>query len=146
MKYFLYLFLIVSAFGCAEDDNLGKPDNHCSDLNCDKCVLIDSAIFNDTQTTNYFFRDIKIIGNCLKIKYAGSGCDGESFEVDLIDSGAIDETTIEQRNLKFKLIENEDCEAVIIKEISFDLTPLQINNKKVLLNIEKWEESILYEY
>jgi hypothetical protein len=109
-------------------------------------VTIDNAIFNDTKTTNYFFRDIKIIGNCLKIKYAGSGCDGESFDVDLIDSGAIDETTIEQRNLKFKLIENEDCEAVIIKEISFDLTPLQINNKKVLLNIEKWEESILYEY
>lgn len=146
MKYLLYLLVIVSTFGCANEDDLSKPVDLCSDLNCDKCVLIDRDIFNETETTNYSFQEIKIVGNCLKIKYSGGGCDGESFKEYLIDSGSIEETATEQRNLKFKLMKNEDCEALITKEVSFDLTPLQTNDSKVILNIEKWEASILYEY
>lgn len=146
MKYFLFLIMIVSAFGCAGDDDVSKPVDFCSDLNCDKCVLIDREAFNETKTTNYIFQEIKIDGNCLKIKYAAGGCNGRSFEEDLIDSGSIAETATVQRNLKFKLVEDEDCEVLITKEVSFDLTPLQTNNSKILLNIEQWEESILYEY
>ncbi|SHF49960.1 hypothetical protein SAMN05444483_101349 [Salegentibacter echinorum] len=73
MKYFLFLIMIVSASGCVGDDAVSKPINLCSDLNCDKCVLIDRDIFNETETANYSFQEIKIVGDCLKIKYAGGG-------------------------------------------------------------------------
>ncbi len=86
-----------------------------------------------------------IDGDCLNIKFAASGCDGNTWFVKLIDSGSIAESHPCQRTLRLSLENKENCMAVISKEISFDIKDLRIiGNNKVILNIG--DRSILYEY
>jgi hypothetical protein len=64
----------------------------------------------------------------------------------LIDSEAILESNPPQRNLRLSLKNEESCEAIINKEVSFDISKLQVDGKKVLLNIFNSSGQILYEY
>lgn len=64
----------------------------------------------------------------------------------LVDSEEIFEFYPPQRNLKLSLSNQEDCEAFITKEMSFDISNLQVDGNQVQLNITNAEESILYEY
>lgn len=113
---------------------------------CDKAVIVDKDLYNEVNTENYNIRSAVINGDCLEIEFFGSGCDGSTWEMELVDSGAIEETGIIQRNLRMSLKDEEDCEAAILKKIAFDLTPLKTNDDQVILNLENWEESLLYEY
>ena len=52
-----------------------------------------------------------------------------------------------QRAVKVKLINNQECLAVFQKTKSSDLTPFRIEGQNsVPLNIEGWNEQIIYEY
>ena len=69
--------------------------------------------------------------------------------INLIDSEAIWESFPAQRSLIFSLENKELCLAYITKDISFDISSLQLNNQtSLLLNIENGENDfqILYEY
>lgn len=141
--FIIILFFLI--LGCDKND-----DNtiQCSDSgNCDKCVIINRDLYNQTNTDNYTIQTIKVNQDCLEIEFASSGCDGNSWEIDLVDSGGIAETAVPQRDLKLKLINIEECEAFITKTISFDLEPLQSNNYDAInLKIEEFSSLIRYEY
>ncbi len=81
----------------------------------------------------------------MNIKFGASGCDGNTWIVKLIDSGEIAESYPCQRTLRLSLDNQEECEAIPTKEISFDISDLQImGNNKVILHVSG--EEILYEY
>ena len=115
---------------------------------CDQNVIISAAEFKNAPNFPVFIGDMKIEGNCLKIKFTSSGCDGKSWVVKLIDEGTISTTSIglpPQRTLRLSLDNQEACAAVFGKEISFNIEDLQIpGSNKVLLDISG--KSILYEY
>ena len=120
--------------------------------NCDKDVIISKTEYDRIPTQRVSIIDMKIVDDCLKIKFSSSGCDGSSWIVELIDSEhiAYSITTIyppdpPQRTLKLSLENNEDCAVFITKEISFNIKDLQVQNyNRVYLNI--WDKTILYEY
>ncbi len=89
---------------------------------------------------------LEIEDDCLLINFGASGCDGNSWELKLIDSGAIMESYPEQRNLKFFLKNEEACLAYFTKEISFDISDLQIDSDKIYLNILNNDSQLLYDY
>ncbi len=118
-----------------------EEDNTTS--NCDQDVIISNEEYeNATDVLSVI--DMNISGNCLKIKFAASGCSGDTWIVKLIDSGNVMEEPY-QRNLKLTIHNEEICMAVPTKEISFNIQDLQISgDNKVLLNIGG--KQILYEY
>lgn len=112
---------------------------------CDKVVIISEDEYKNAPDSPVSINEMRIVGNCLKIKFSASGCDGNSWDVKLIDVGAVAESNPCQRTLRLSLDNKEDCEAYITKEVSFDIEDLQIiGDDKVHLNVSG--VPIIYEY
>lgn len=114
---------------------------------CEKTTIVDANYYNNLSITNYPINNVEVVGNCLVIEFSSSGCDGESWEYNLIDSGSVAESSPEQRFLKFELINNEACLAVFNKTVSFDLIPLRVQgSNSIILNIEGYNLDVQYNY
>jgi hypothetical protein len=120
--------------------------------NCDQDVIISQIEYEnapndlyDPINDKYNIINMEIVGNCLKIKFWASGCDGSTWIVKLIDLGVVAESIPCQRTLRVSLDNKEACRAVIEKEISFNIEALQIQgDNRIQLNVSGI--SILYEY
>lgn len=106
------------------------------EIDCDKVVIISEDEYKNAPDSPVSINEMRIMGNCLKIKFSASGCDGNSWDVKLIDMGAVAESNPCQRTLRLSLDNKEMCEAYITKEVSFDIKDLQIiGDEKVHLNV-----------
>jgi len=113
--------------------------------NCDKDVIISQTEYENAPNHPVSIVDMKIEGNCLKIKFGASGCSGDNWTVKLIDSGVVAESLPCQRTLRLSLNDIGICAAYFTKEMSFNIENLQIQgNNSVLLNISG--KQILYKY
>lgn len=138
---------IIIAIGIISLLFLGNScSDDSSDLICNDEVIIDKQLYLSAPTDQLDINSIEIIKNCLVINFSSSGCNGDSWEIKLIDSGDIMESNPPQRNLLFSLKNEELCDAYLTKEISFDINSLKVNGNKVYLNIVNTEDQILFEY
>ena len=117
------------------------------DCSCDQ----DAVIVNETEyksapdDPHMHIVNLEITGDCLKIKFNSGGCSGNTWIVKLIAQEGIAKSDPPQRGVRLSLDNKEGCEALIHKEISFNIKSLQVGGtKKVQLNISG--QSILYEY
>ena len=143
-KIVLLLVLGMSILSCSDDD-----DNDVSTTTnaCGQQALISAEQYENAASDPFEIDSITIEDDCLSIVFFASGCSGNSWEVDLIDSGGILESLPEQRSLRLSLQNDEECLAIVSQEFSFDISNLQINDAgELILNIDDFSESILYEY
>ena len=129
------LFQIIACCPVIEDESM-----------CDDKVIIDKNLFDSAPNSSLNITKIEIIGDCLSIDFNASGCNGNSWKVKLIDSEAILKSNPPQRNLRLSLENNELCEAIIHKKISFDISKLRLTGSEVILNIVNSEHQIKYIY
>ncbi len=145
MKKIIFLASVVLCFmnmQCDDDDG-ERP----SILVCDQTTIVDKEVYDNLVSEHFAIVDAQIIDNCLAVEISASGCDGNSWKFNLVDSGAVAESSPEQRYLKFQLINDENCLAVFERTVSFDLTPLQINGShEIILHLEGLESSLNYKY
>lgn len=142
MKKLLVLsFIGFIMLGCLSDD-----DNVQNATNCDFETILSAEEYANSPSHQLQINNLDIEDNCLTINFSSSGCSGDTWEVKLIDSEAVLESYPYQRNLRLSLNNEEECEAYITKEMSFDISNLQLQGNKIQLNITNSEESILYEY
>lgn len=114
---------------------------------CDRSAISGAIAYQSALTDPLTVNNLTINGNCLTINFSSSGCNGDSWQVHLVDAGSVFESNPPQRNLKFSLKNEEMCEAYITKEISFDISSLQVEgSESVLLNIINTSDEILYSY
>ncbi len=113
---------------------------------CDFVTLVDTQEYNNAQDDHVTINSFNRTGDCLQINFSASGCDGESWEVTLIDAGIILESYPPQRNIRLHLKNKERCLAYFTKEYSFDLTPLRVDGNQVQLNFAKADKNIQYTY
>ncbi len=138
----LMVMIIIGLVLVQCDDDEGNSTNSCPDQ-----VIISQNDYETAPADLLTILSMDIDGDCLTINFAASGCDGNSWELKLIDSEAIMESLPAQRNVRLSLKNTELCAAVITEEISFDISGLQLNeNDSVILHITNSEDSILYEY
>ena len=127
-------------FSCSDNDVIIEND-------CDAQAIISSEDYTNTSSTGPTINSIEITDDCLKVSYSAGGCSGDTWELKLIDSEATTKSFPAQRSLMFSLKDEEECEALITKEITFDISNLQIEgDDKVRLNIANLDNSILYLY
>jgi hypothetical protein len=112
---------------------------------CDQDVIVSATEYENAPNDSFSIDDMQIEDNCLKIKFCASGCNGSTWIVKLIDSGVIAESNPCQRILRLSLDNKELCDALITRELSFNIEDLQIHgDNRVQLNVSgHW---ILYEY
>lgn len=145
VKKIFFVIPVVLCFmnmTCDADDDVDLS----SDI-CDQITVVSNAQFDNLVSDNFTFGNVEITKDCLTIEISSSGCSGDSWEFNLIDSGVVAESSPEQRYLKLKLINNEACLAVFERTISFDLTPLQVNDSNlIILHVDGVEISLEYSY
>ena len=142
MNNILILTLIgLTILSCTNDDDNENP------VDCNFETVISAEQYANAPNDQLSIVDLEINENCLQITFSASGCDGNSWEVKLIDSEQILESLPVQRNLRLSLENNEDCTAVPNKILTFDISELQItDDNQVYLNITNSDDQILYEY
>lgn len=136
----IFVSLILGTVACSKD---------FSDKNlnsCDALTLINKDKYNSVSTADVKIEKVEILDQCLEITYSAGGCSGDSWLVSLIDSGEILESLPPQRNLKFSIVNNEPCKALIRKTTAFNISNLQLNEGSVYLNIKNSDHRVLYEY
>ncbi len=141
MNKILFFTLIgLAILSCSKDDDNKNP------ANCDFKTVISAEQYANAPSDQLSINSLEINGDYLKINFSSSGCSGDTWELKLIDSEAILDSNPSQRNLRLSLNNDELCEAYITKELTFDISNLQVEGKKVQLNLTNSDESILYEY
>ena len=142
----LISILIALQFSCSD-----KNEEQVSAF-CDELVIIDNDIFqnrsDDDGTSRNVFEIInaEIEGDCLSITIRSGGCDGSTWEIDLVDADRIAETAIPQRDLKVFLENTETCNAIAELTVSFEINSLRTNENEIRLNLEKWDSQLTYSY
>ncbi|WP_442264871.1 DUF6970 domain-containing protein [Tenacibaculum sp. ZS6-P6] len=110
-------------------------------------LIIDEGRYNATNTDSYSITLVSIQNNILTLEVTSSGCSGDSWVMNLIDSDEISESFPPQRNLKLELINNEACTSVVTKEVKFNISQLQVTRiNQVILNLNGWNSPINYNY
>ena len=121
-----------------------KKDNNT--ISCDKQVVISADEYHSAPNDQLTINSMEINENCLKINFSSGGCSGDTWEVELIADETILLSNPPQMNLRLSLRNEELCEAYITKEITFNISKLQVEGNKNLLNITNSGNQILYEY
>lgn len=144
MKKALFIFLLnILPMSCDSNDDSSNIENNCDFIS----EIISEDNFNTVNTSNYIITNVELNNDCLKITFGSSGCGTELWEENLFSTDAFYTVFPLQRALKMELINNELCHAAFEKTVSFDLTPFQIDGQNELpLNIDGWNEQIIYEY
>ncbi len=134
----IIVFGLVFTFCSKNDDN---DFSLCGDQ-----VIVSAVEYVSAPDDLLTIISAEITGDCLKIKYSSSGCDGSTWELKLIDSGMILESNPPQRNLRLSMKNDELCDAYFEKEISFDISNLQVSGNQVLLNLTNSGDQLTYNY
>lgn len=91
--------------------------------------------------------EAKIIGDVLEVTIGASGCDGNSWQAQLIDQGIVTYSLPGQRYAKIVLNNKEVCLAYFTRTFRFDLKPLRVNgDNKLRINLVGWDKLLLYVY
>ena len=134
------LMISLIQYSCDKEDTIVTSD--CGD----------HAITSHDAFVNYPNDDLNIIdvvieGDCLIIKFGSSGCDGETWKVELVAEEAIQKSLPPQRSMRLSLEDKEECEAYITKEVIYDLQSTRYaDGKEIILRLEDWKEEIRYIY
>lgn len=149
---------------CAPDGGItGSGDGDCPDFfqkatnetllwedprsNCDAEIVVSENKFNNAVEQYGSIISAEINGDCLTIEYGASGCDGSTWETALYDAGVVMESFPVQRNIRFSVINNEDCDAYFTKQVSFDLRTIQVTSEgEVRLNLDNFADQLSYVY
>jgi len=113
---------------------------------CNVAAIVSDSEFDSAPQSDLVINSLEIIGNCLTISISASGCDGDSWEVNLFGSEATLRSLPPQRTMLLSLNNQELCEAVITRSFTFDVTTTQDGLGSIWLNFLKSEERILYNY
>ena len=122
MKYLTIIGIIFLALGCSDD------------------------IYENGPNAPLYIDEATILGDCLEIKFSSGGCNGKSWEIQMVDQGVVMESFPVQRNMRLSLKNEELCYALIYKEMSFDLRSIRNQDGKILINLEGWDEPLLYSF
>ncbi len=141
-KLFFLTLVALTIFGCSADDK--EP----TAKKCSNKVIVSEEEYKNAPSDNVSINSVKVEDDCLKINFSAGGCDGNTWEVKLIDESVVMYSSPIQRNVRLSLKNREICDAYITKELSFDISALKVpNSNKVSLNIKDFKGgSILYKY
>lgn len=133
------LFIILILLSCynnnEKDDETNNLETHVS-----------SEQYKIAPSDPLEINSLKIVDHNLIINFSAGGCSGDSWELKLIDSDNILESDPPIRKLRLSFKNDELCKAYITKELIFNISNLQIEGDRILLDFKNYEENLLYEY
>lgn len=129
---FFGICTLVLIYSCNNDDDANASD-------CDFDTIIDLNLFEVPSPSFYTILNAEIDDDCLEITFGASGCDGESWEVQLVSDFPLVAGSTGGANLSLKLTNPEVCAAYFTKTYSFDLSDIHGDNLTTMFNLEDWD-------
>ncbi len=138
-KLLIVLSVLTLVLSCKSKDD--------DSFNSENALLISADHYVNAADDAVQINSLKIEGDNLTINFGASGCDGDSWVINLIDSENILESDPPQRHLRLSLKNTEMCQAYITKELTFDIKALQTGGNKVVLHVTNQDnQQVLYTY
>lgn len=125
---------------CNDDDDSGTQT-------CDRNAILDSELFVSAPSQMLTINRAEIEGDCLEISFSASGCNGDTFVLNLIGAPSDAAVFPPLVHIRLTLESSELCEAIVNHEVSFDLSVFQQSNTNSLsLSLENNGQSLIYRY
>lgn len=129
-------------FSCKKTEDKKQPT-----LTCSQIIELNSSKYQSFNSAFFQLDALALNQNCLEVTISASGCNGSSWVLALVDEEVLLESNPVQRNAKLCFTNQELCLAHFSKTYSFDLQPIQqASQQKIILNIDGWQSSFLYQY
>lgn len=133
-KYMSFVFLLL-LLGCNSDDDNGSNDE------CGDQMIFDEELFNQESPSSFSIQNAEIDGDCLMVTLSASGCDGSSWEADLVSDGLETTSVPPSRSIRVDFTNIEACTAVITRTFQFYLG--SNNNETAIYWLEGWDGGAL---
>lgn len=137
--FLLSLTIVIGFSSCNKNDDKNS-------ITCNTVIVLDKDLYDTVNTQNHVILSAIIFIDCLEVEVYSGGCDGNSWEVSLVDSELVAESSFVERFLKISLKNEEVCLAMIAKKYTFDLKPIRLPGNQILLNLGNWDAQLLYSY
>lgn len=136
--YFI-AFTVLTSLACDENGTA---------VFCDYTAVINKdKFYQDTPTAFSGISNVSLQNDCLELTLTDSGCDGTTWDIEIVDSGDVAESLPVQRFIKIFVTNEELCTAIIERKISVDISTLKVENEtSAFLNIENYADQVLYEF
>ena len=145
MSYRIQLALLMLPIGLMLTACDVDTEGECWSACCQH-VIISADEYQNAPDDALEIVNVELEGDCLVIHFESGGCDGNSWEIKLIDSEANMYSDPPQRNLRLSLKNEEPCDAVVTKAMAFNVSKLRLEYDKIILNITNSGDQVLYEY
>jgi hypothetical protein len=145
-KLLPFVLLLCFGFACNKDDTSCSCDDPAP---CDAFAVLDNSAYQNGPDDPYFLREASVEGDCLYLRFQyGGGCKEVDFE--LVSAFQLGETDPLTRFVRLALDDDDNCEALITEEVTFNLKPLRVegeNELRVLLSNPEGEDvPLVYSY
>ena len=144
MKYIMLLvWPVILLLACEkQDDNIELALRS----SCDQEAIVDQDLFDSATSSHVTIEETEIDGNCLRIKFSASGCNGGTWKLRLVAAEQVKYSLPPQRDVRLKLENNELCQAHLTRELTFDISDLRSNGEFTLLNVINSEQQLRYNH
>ncbi len=114
---------------------------------CDKTGVLSEIDYNDASKDDVQILEADITGDCLRLKYASSGCDGNSWIVELVARESISVPAAPTIMARLSMDNKELCEAYFVKEMTFDISSFKVvDATNVTIILQDHDMLLEYDY
>lgn len=135
----LALLMIALSLNACEKNDLVS-------LECDKKVIVNDYQYLNAPSDPVTILESEINGDCLKIKFGASGCNGDNWKVKLVASESVIKTLPPKREVRLSMENEEMCQAYFVKEMTFDVKDLRSSEDKTFLIMVNADTTLLYDF
>ncbi len=135
--------MMVGILGCSQKQTI--PDTQLM-TECGFVSIVSDSELKNAPRDPFTIVSTNIEGDCFEVTVRyGGGCGGADFK--FIAGESLDDSVPPQREAVISLKDEDNCEALVLETISFDLTSLRVDNySEIIFNIEFINAPFLYEY
>jgi hypothetical protein len=135
------IFITFIVISCDNDNNNLRNSLENSDR-----IRVEDDLFSNAPNDDFEIIMASIADNNLNITIGyGGGCG--TIYYDLVTGTDYLETNPTQKNIRLAFDDKDNCEAGIELKLSFNLTQIQISStNRIIINLNKWENPIEYNY
>lgn len=139
MGAYTFIFILTVLLGCSKGNNENRD--------CDKQIIVSKSSYDEAPNDPLTINSATLEGDCLTISFSAGGCDGNSWKVELIDSGDIAESLPVQRFIRLSLDDQEACKALITQEVQYDISNIKLSGEgEININLLNDNSIINYKY
>jgi len=115
--------------------------------NCTEALQVSLDLYENGPSDDVYIYSAAIYEDCLTIGFLASGCTASQWQLSLLDRGDMALAENGERSLRLSLANSEECDNVIYKEQSFDISILKNDSTEFYdLNLFEHDGALQYRF